>query len=312
MKERGFSLVELMLVMLLFSIIMIASGTTFQRILFGVKSESKSVESNQEKLLGAELIRLDLEHTGFGIARDTPDLPIVWNESGASPAQVRQLTLRSTLNNSNQATIGWHVINCTTGSLISAQRVAWGGNVGQNTIVLLDENENFLANTTLNPGTCPSSGLYTAYPYDNTVVDGCAASGQFCNQVVYSLGGATPASCAPNTRNLIRTVGGGGGDPVINCVADMKVLFDLDTDLDGLVDIAGINVLPGGTSAIIDQVKNIDVYVLFQIGQREQNFTFSADTTLGGEIAFDTAGIANFTDYRWKVIKLSGRPMGWQ
>ncbi|HIJ79893.1 MAG: prepilin-type N-terminal cleavage/methylation domain-containing protein [Desulfobulbaceae bacterium] len=311
MKERGFSLVELIVVMFIFSIIMIASGTTFQRVLFGVKSESKSVESNLDKLVGAELIRLDLEHTGFGIARNTVTPPIAWNETGVSPTHTRQLTLRSTLNNSNQTTLGWQVINCTsTIASIASQSVAGWDTVGQNNIVLLDENENFIQNTTLGSN-CPAIGLYTAYPYDAGTATGCA--GQYCNQITYSLGGNAPATCAPNTRNLIRTVGGGGGDPIINCVADMKVLFDLDSDGDGDIDTgAGTANLPGTTSLIIDQVKNINVYILFQIGQREQDFVFSADTTLGGEIAFDTAAIPNFTEYRWKVIKLTGRPMGWQ
>ncbi len=314
MKAKGFTLVEMVITILIMSIIMGLSGNTFKRVLFGVKEESKSMESNQDKLLGLELIRLDLEHLGFGIARNTTGKPVEWTDAS------RQLTLRSTLNNTNQDTLGWHMINCTSNIVtLSSQEVASGGTGLSTDIVLLDQDKNFVSNTTYGD-TCPDTKPYLAYPYDNTVTNGCgaalggAAGEQYCNRVVYELTATTLATCAPGTKTLTRKVGAAAsGDPILNCVADIIVRFDLDTNGDDTIDSNDTAVPPGTTSAIIDQVKNVDVFILQQIGQKDLEFTFTGDLTLGlpAAVTFNTAGITDFNKYRWKVIKLSGKPMSW-
>lgn len=313
MKAKGFTLVEMVITILIMSIIMALSGNTFKRVLFGVKEESKSMESNQDKLLGLELIRLDLEHAGFGIARNTTGKPIEWTDAS------RQLTLRSTLNNTNQNTLGWHMANCTTGLSISSKEVASGGTGLSSNIVLLDQDKNFVSNTTF-ASNCPDTKPYLAYPYDNTVANGCdaalggAAGQQYCNRVVYELVATTLDTCAAGTKTLSRRVGAAAsGDPILNCVADIIVRFDLDTNSDGTIDSNDTATLPGTTSAIIDQVQNIDVFILQQIGQKDREFTFTGNLTLGlpAGVTFSTAGITDFNKYRWKVLKLSGKPMSW-
>lgn len=308
MKERGFTLVEMVIAMLIISIIMALSGNTFKRFLFGVRSESESAESNIDKLVGLEIMRLDLEHVGYGIAGDVTDAPIAWAESGTSPTQIRTLTLRSTLNNTNQSTLGWYLYNCTIGLPLAGQLVSsQGGTSPANTIVLLDIDNDWAANTTRSAGNCPATDIYTGYPYTGT---GCTASAQNCTEVVYDLSTTQNlANCATGTKNLLRTVDAGTGDPILNCVADFTVRFDLDTNADGIID-SSTSILPGA-AAIMSQVKNIDVYVLMQIGQKERDYTFSGSETLDG-VAFDRTGITDFNQYRWKVLKLSGRPMVWQ
>ncbi|MHB8150303.1 MAG: PulJ/GspJ family protein [Desulfobulbia bacterium] len=314
MKEKGFTLVEVVITMLIISIIMAISGTAFKRVLFGVKEQTKSVESNQDKLLGLELFRLDLEHVGFGIARNTTAPPLAWTDAS------RQFTLRSTLNNTNQTTLGWHMANCTSPGLsISNQTVASGGTGLSGNIVLLGQDKSFQSNTTF-ASNCPDIKPYFAFPYDNAVTNGCGATlggvagEQYCNRIVYELGATTLDTCAPGTSTLYRKVGADNpGDSALNCVADIIVRFDLDTNIDGTIDVNDSAALPASTSAIIDQVRNIDVFVLQQIGQRDQEYTFAGDITLGlpAGVAFNTAGITEFNKYRWKVLKLSGKPMSW-
>lgn len=315
MKAKGFTLVEIVLTIFIMSIIMGLSANAFKRVLFGVKEQSQSAASNQDKLLGLELLRLDLEHTGFGIARNTTAKPIEWTEA------IRQLILRSTLNNTNQNTLGWHMVNCTSAVVsLSSQEVASGGSGLATNIVLLDQDKNFVSNTTY-ASNCPDVKPYLAYPHDNTAANnGCgaalggAAGEQFCNRVAYELTATTLDTCAAGTRTLTRKVGAAAsGDPILNCVADIIVRFDLDTTADGAIDTDDATILPATTSAIIDQVQNIDVFILLQIGQRDPEFTFNGDLTTGlpAGVTFTTAGIADFNKYRWKILKLSGKPMSW-
>lgn len=317
MKDRGFTIIELIIAMFIVSVLLVLTAMSFDRILFGVRSETSSAEGGIESLVGIELFRLDLEHIGFGIARDTNDPPVAWTE-GASPAD-RLLTLRSTLNNSNASTIGWFLYDCTAGGSYAARQVAAGGTGLNNTIVVLDQNRAFVENSNRATGNCPAGiQVLTGYPYDGTIANGCAASAQWCNQTTYRLSvGQDLNTCAPGTRNLLRAVGAGAGNPVLNCVADFKVRFDLDSDENGTVETNNTTALPVTTADIIDQVRNVDVYILVQVGLRRieasgsDRALFSGITTLDG-VAFDTAGIPDFNNYQWKTMKLSGKPMSWQ
>ena len=316
MKERGFSIIELVIAMFIVSILIVLAGMSFDRILFGVRSESHSTQSGIESLVGLELFRLDLEHLGFGIARDTVNFPVEWVE-GATPAD-RLLTLRSTLNNSNTDTIGWFLYDCTTAGTYAARQVAGGGTGLNNTIVVLDQNRNFVENNNRASGSCPATlQVLTGYPYDGTIANGCGGSAQVCTQITYRLSTLPNdlSTCAPGTRNLLRVVGAGTGNPVLNCVADFKARFDLDDDENGTVEIDNTAVLPGNTADIIDRLRNVDVYVLMQVGIRRKEVTavagFTGTTTIDG-VTFDTSGITNFNNYQWKTLKLSGKPMSWQ
>lgn len=316
MKERGFTIIELVIAMFIVCILIVLAGMSFDRILFGVRSESHSTQSGIESLVGLELFRLDLEHLGFGIARDTANFPVEWVE-GATPAD-RRLTLRSTLNNTNADTIGWFLYDCTTAGSYAARQIAGGGTGLNNTIVVLDQNRNFVENNNRASGSCPAPlQVYTGYPYDGTILDGCGGSAQVCTQITYRLSGTQLLNtCAPGTRNLLRAVGADpGGNPVLNCVADFKVRFDLDDDENGTVEIDNTAVLPGNTADIIDRLRNVDVYILMQVGLRRKEVTavagFTGTTTLDG-VTFDTSGITNFNNYQWKTLKLSGKPMSWQ
>lgn len=318
MKERGFSVIELIIAMFIVSILIILTGMSFERILFGVRTESHSAQGGIERLVGLELFRLDLEHLGFGIARDTVNFPVEWVE-GATPAD-RLLTLRSTLNNSNTDTIGWFLYDCTTAGTYASRQVAGGGTGLNNTIVVLDQNKNFVENNNRASGSCPATlQVLTGYPYDGTIANGCGGSAQICTQITYRLSTTQPLNtCAPGTRNLLRVIGNPAlptGNPVLNCVADFKVRFDLDNDENGTVETANATVLPGNTADIIDRTRNVDVYVLMQVGIRRkesrEGSVFTGTTTLDG-VTFDTSGITDFNNYQWKTLKLSGKPMSWQ
>lgn len=86
-SNKGFTLIELIVVMAVFSIIITITGDAFKTILKQTNNLSKSEESNIEGVIGLEMMRHDLEQGGFGLphAYDAA-IPITYKEAGYLPA----------------------------------------------------------------------------------------------------------------------------------------------------------------------------------------------------------------------------------
>jgi hypothetical protein len=106
--------------------------------------------------------------------------------------------------------------------------------------------------------------------------------------------------------------------PILDCVADLQVIYDLDTDNNGTIDTTFNDISALTTPQDIrDQIKNVQVYILAHEGQKDTNFTFNNFTgggtsvivgrsaALGRAFDFDDIGIAEYTNYRWKVYNIS-------
>jgi prepilin-type N-terminal cleavage/methylation domain-containing protein len=135
-----------------------------------------------------------------------------------------------------------------------------------------------------------------------------------------------PASCATNTGILYKaTVNHGDGQltemPLIDCVADMQVVFGLDTNGDGVVDNATNNISALTAAQIRAQIREVAIYILFQEGQKDTSYTHSPSSVTVGETdasslyfglgsTFDlgtTIG-TGWQNYRWKVHTLKIKP----
>ncbi len=137
--------------------------------------------------------------------------------------------------------------------------------------------------------------------------------------------------CATNTGTLYRaTVNQKGGrlnrQPILDCVADMQLVYSLDTNGDGLVDLhdnADLAVLGPVTedtaSLIRAEVKEVRLYILAQEGKKDRFFNFPSDTVPVGEELngifygtekFDLKGKigADWNHYRWKVYTIVAKP----
>lgn len=146
-----------------------------------------------------------------------------------------------------------------------------------------------------------------------------------------------PSGCAAGTGILYKaTVNHGNGNlnplPLIDCVADMQVIYRLDMDGNGTIgttsnaDGTTINTNEGATTATVQatldsaadlrsRLKEIRVYILAQEGQRDARYTFPDATVTVGDAAFGQVfdfaarGIANWQNYRWRVYTLAVNPL---
>ncbi|MCX5809630.1 MAG: prepilin-type N-terminal cleavage/methylation domain-containing protein [Proteobacteria bacterium] len=120
-----------------------------------------------------------------------------------------------------------------------------------------------------------------------------------------------PSDCAPNTGILYKaTVNHGDGAltemPILDCVADMQVVFRLNTDSNDITALTA--------AQIRGQVKEVRVYILFHEGSMDRSYTHGASTVTVGEFSLGstfnlatTIG-ANWNRYRWRAITLAVKP----
>ena len=329
--KRGFTVIELLVGIAIFLLVVGAAYVTYISILKGFTRESKSVETQMEIVAGLEIVRLDVEHAGFGIGEDQPDLSVEGSTGG------RTLTVRSVLNTTNLIRdtvtgepVFWALVECASSgsapTLISGDNISGLPN-GTGMVFIGAANKHYIGQTA---GTCPDSGTFVAIPYDTSVASGCTT--QFCNGITYQLSTSQNlSSCNENTRNLLRAVGSGQGAPILNCVADVRFTFDIDSNGDGSVDVrdgdfSSLDV--NGDSVVSpDEVrmylKSVNVYVLIQEGGFDREFSFNNAVACSGtpyeaRLSSDCVRVnsavelflpLNYRNYRWKVLKLSVKPM---
>lgn len=324
MNSKGFTLIEILITMVIMVIVVALTIPLYTSTVDGISALSSSEDAKLDNLLAMEMIRLDMKHVGTGIGLNEAASPITYSDA------TQILDLHSTLVNTNQATFGWGLINCTVGSAITTATdfiTDQREDTTNTNLVLLDSDRNYIANTNganYNCATAVEAGqpigtsvLYTAFPtaYTSVATPNACTTG-FCTNVRYTLSAAQPLeTCAPGTLNLTRAVGGAAGTTLVNCVADFRVRFDLDANTDGRIDpndAAEVSLAtpPALAADIMAQVKNIDMYLLVQVGKEDRSLRSAPNLTVDG-INFSLAGITNPTNYRWKILKINGKPNTW-
>jgi len=79
-REKGFTLVELMITMVIFVVVIAAVSQIFTGLLTQFKQQSKMAETNIEGIVGLEMMRRDVERAGYGIPWVIPATAAAYNE----------------------------------------------------------------------------------------------------------------------------------------------------------------------------------------------------------------------------------------
>ncbi len=80
-SQKGFTLVELMVTMVIFLIVIVMAGNVFSILLGNFKQQSRMTESNIEGNVGLQMLRRDIEQAGYGLP---------WNLNGATYTEAGQ------------------------------------------------------------------------------------------------------------------------------------------------------------------------------------------------------------------------------
>ncbi len=314
-NKRGFTLIELIIVIFILSLILVAIFSSYQNILMQYKQSIKQTQFSIQTVIDLNLLRLDVEHAGFGLASNLDNKPIEIPDNN-------KIIIRSTFNATNLITSGWITVYCDT-SLnwnVLAESEDYTFYPTTKLVFLRLTTKQFVANG--NYGTCPEADDYfLGFPYffnGSTPQNGCGktppASGeQFCNIIEYSLSSnQNIKSCNPYTKNLLRRIGGEalnniGGAHILDCVADFKVYVDYDLNGDDKIEDSERNIsipLSDNSTLIREKLKSVNIYILAQLGKKDLNYIYNGNVN-NGKIDFNGIELSlpnNYEHYRWKVI----------
>jgi type II secretory pathway pseudopilin PulG len=128
-----------------------------------------------------------------------------------------------------------------------------------------------------------------------------------------------PSYCAPNTGELVKaTVSHADGTmanllPLLDCVADIQVVYMLDTNGGGVINAETDDISSSATypaNVISNQVVEVRLYILSHEGKMDPNFTYPTypnstvtvgEFGLGSSDTLSTLIGAGWQNYRWKV-----------
>src|SRR6266702_45057 len=150
-----------------------------------------------------------------------------------------------------------------------------------------------------------------------------------------------PSTCAPNNTGILYRANINHADgklnymPLLDCVADMQVVFGWDLNGNGVIDESGaydtnyaniplstsigtqkqdIKNIMESPEEIRNKLKYIKVYIMAQEGRKDSGYTNNAPIVVGdiGSLtkSYDVAALSanGWLNYRWKIYKIIVRP----
>jgi prepilin-type N-terminal cleavage/methylation domain-containing protein len=374
-NSRGFTLLEMIIVMGVFTIVIAIAGKSFEMVVTQMGKISRSEESNIESVVALEVFRRDLTQVGFGLftAVDnsgTTSTPFTYSEVGSLGSAYNDATagipravvagkpttgvlagtdylaLKGTTLSTNNVAQKWTYIDG-----LGTYKV-WGSNdlaSSDNVIAIRQTYKNGVLNRTLinDPSNATpfstTHGAGYASPYIPPspsvqyfyygIKDGAVPKRPFnrIDYLVKQVAGSVPASCSPDSGVLYRSMlnhdtnGTFTDYPILDCVADMQVVFGWNTSgITNTVDYwtnADASAASGSSTPtfpvdmsdpayIRQHLKLIKVYLLAQDGGKDRNFTNTNSSFIVGDEITKTVNLktANKINYRWKVHKIVVSP----
>ena len=340
-RNSGFSILELVIALAIAALVLAAATTFFIGSVRQYKIQTKIVETNTEGILGLELLRQDLESLGFGVpwgnvsvTQDKSAPPfhtfsggpmVVVSQNNPSTGTVNSsdyLVIRSTRVGTGSAAGKWTTLQAGGGMR------SWGSTeedfVGTDRVIVLAPTLNH--RTLVTPGAGILFSAVASYaPADNLSVTNVVYGVDNMiltfpwNRADYYIDKTSlpvPQRCAPNTGVLVkRVVSQGSGDlmmslPLLDCAADMEVIYGLDTDADPSTVLVWSDDISGLTAdAIRTQLKEVRVDILAQEGQQDDSYRTPSDNIkVGSEILWRNFDVSGYRNYRWKVYTIVVKP----
>lgn len=391
-EDKGFTLVELIVVMAIFITVMVTASMSFETINKHFRQQSRISETLAEEIVGLEVLRSDLKQTGFGlpwtfqrapattlykecqVSSDSVPASGFWvgsppggatswvrsfNDATGNPPRAIQsadtlfntkdgvgskyLVIKSMVvggGPQNTAARKWTNVAYANGvhsiktwddadrDLESTDRVV----VVKNSMNTTPATQQLMVTSTGSFSTTFNNYSTLIQPHqdgDTYEVFGVASSDPAMpfNRADYYVRtpDAIPTDCAPHTGTLFKATlkhadGTFAEMPLLDCVADMQIVYGRDTSASGSIN-DHTTAAPSTPDLLRAELKEIRVYILAHQGRKDPGYTYpsryvTVGESFGGSVkgrVFDlqdliSGGGDSWKRYRWKVHTIVVRP----
>ncbi len=335
--NKGFTLVEVMVSLMILVVVLTAVSGLFGLVLGQYKQQSKIAETGMERIMGLEILRQDIAHAGHGLPWNNISAFSYTEAASGTFNDIPPNAPRAVLSNNNleifgsdrlivkAASVGidpacrrWTLLDST-----GATRVWSPGSenlVAGNRVVILDPGatEDTRRSLVASGVDFTAMGMYTPLNAGETRIvygidNGLGLRMPYNRAEFYIDNTSVPQMCAPNTGVLVKAVVSHVSGalsaplPLLDCVADFQVQYRLDSDRDGVIETTADDIAaspPYNAKAIREQLKEVRVFILAHEGQRDRAYTHPAST-------ITVAGHANNVDtqFRWRLYEMVVKPI---
>jgi len=352
-RNAGFTLVEMLMVIVIFGFVLAGASQMFVSMLTTQRQQSKIAETNIEGIIGLELLRQDLGKAGYGLPwngltgySEAAGDPYTLNDAATTLAPRGIVSVNNVSSGTALAGTDYLVIKainvatnaaCSKWTFLSSGATAtttlWtpgSENLGQSDrVIVLSPGmpTSSVARTLVTPGTGARFSAVTTYAdtgadKETRIVYGVDSDAALTslrmpfNRADYYVkrpSTGMPQRCAGGTGNLYKAVVSQSNGqmtemPLLDCVADMQVIYRRDLDGDGDPENWIQDISTSNAQQIRDQVKEVRVFILAQEGQMDSNYIHPVNSIQVGDTGygsvFNLSGITNGKNYRWKIYTL--------
>ncbi len=310
-RERGVTLIELLVSLLIFTIVIALTLEFFTKQLTLTTSQSRISESSEETLSAIETLRRDIQTAGYGLPWDmtgtnyseaTPSSAAPYNDAPSNPPRAiiidnanSYLVLKGSALNINKASKHWGVYDSSkifhngfSGSAAASDYTNLNRFVkNDHAIILIVDNDRRIVGSGSNwsykyngsdfapPPLLAFNHSYLVYGIINSATSSPKAP---FNRIDYYIKtpGNLPTNCAAHTKILYRSImksstGRFTSYPILDCVTGFHIRLGIDNG-NGTLSYTSS---PFATAA--DErakLREVRVYLLVQNGKKDRSYDF--------------------------------------
>lgn len=343
--QGGFTMVEMLVAMAIFSIILAGIYRAYSVQLGHLTREYKSADTEIELDIARGIIERDLLMAGFALADNSGELPA--EGTNGTPDT---LVLRGTeLGLASRGVKGWAVVDTVDPAGITPTTFLTFNDPREDlragdTVIIMEPTERNLKNKggvtlfkyhgpnnflTYPASADPGTKLADVIKQDDLIyglgMDPGASQTYYAAKYYLATPATRPVDWAPDTFYLARAESDTAATPtedatndpkILGRVLDFQVAFGLDTDKNGEVDLWDNGGASQANAMGIDdyreKVKLVRAFVLVQSGSKDSSYTYPSATVRVGDSGDGIGRDITLTDeqrrYRWKVLSLRIAP----
>jgi prepilin-type N-terminal cleavage/methylation domain-containing protein len=314
--QKGVTLVELMITLVIFSVVISMIYSVFNALIKQATSERKTAKTEMDVINVAWPLIKEIQSAGFGAPKyscsSTTQCDCHISVSGTESATAsRTLTIHSTAAGNSEHAGKWSYISATTCGVAGLpDEDDEASTQNRNVVIISSLDKSRLGYTyvkgTASPilNTCSSSyENHIAYWTPATSIDPVAPA-LGCYETQYSLGAsaAAPATCATGTQSLRRSVSttadSTSADPILDCVLYVTYRF-------GCISSSGALTWQAGTDCGTSKLRLVKVGMIVQNSMR-RDFQVPDTITLFGDLSGQSRSVTVSPEqryYKWRTVE---------